>query len=35
MAGENIEKQIFRLKNVLCSGKIVFTEKIKQTPILK
>jgi hypothetical protein len=32
---ENIEKQLFRLKNVPCFGRIVFIEKIKQTPMLK
>ncbi len=26
---ENIEKQLFRLKNVPCFGRIVFIEKIK------
>jgi hypothetical protein len=32
---ENIEKQLFRLKNVPCFGRIDFIEKIKQIPILK
>jgi len=32
---ENIEKQLFRLKNVPCFGRIVFIKKIKQTPMLK
>ena len=29
------KKQLFRLKNVPCIGRIDFIEKIKQTPILK
>ena len=37
MAGDHFmtkEKQLFRLKNVSCFGRIAFIEKIKQTPIL-
>ena len=28
------KKQLFRLENIPCSGRIDFIEKIKQTPIL-
>jgi hypothetical protein len=31
----NTVKQLFRLKNVICFARIVFIEKIKQTPMLK
>jgi hypothetical protein len=35
MTEENIEKQLFRFKNAPYFGRIVFIEKIKQTPMLK